>query len=68
MPDNIKLTGKPMEQRIQDRLRNSGDGEGVRPDFTVKQGSSPTRVFHSVHHGSSQGGAKRQGRDSDGGK
>jgi hypothetical protein len=67
---DVKLTSDKgsMQDRIHARLRNSGDGEGARPDFTVRQGNSPTRTFHNVHHGSSQGGAKRQNRDSDGSK
>jgi hypothetical protein len=65
MPD-IKLTGKPMEQRISDRLKSSG--EGAKPDLMVKKGDGPTRTITHLHHGSSQGGAKRSNRQDDGSK
>ena len=65
MPD-IKLTGKPMDQRISDRLRNSGEGKDVRPDVTVQKGNSPLRTFTNIHHSASVHGTKRQSRDSDG--
>ena len=48
MPDNIKLTGPSMEQRIANRLKNSG--EGAMPDVSVKKGESPQRVFHNIHY------------------
>jgi hypothetical protein len=66
MPE-IKLSGPSMEQRIRDRLRPSGAGLGAEQCTTV--GSGPTRTITHVHHGASQGGANRQGRDKDeGGK
>jgi putative DNA primase/helicase len=40
----IKHSGKSMEQRIRDRLKNSGGEEG----YTVKTGDGPQRVFHNV--------------------
>jgi hypothetical protein len=66
MPD-IKLTGKPMDQRISDRLKSSGSG--AKPDVMVKKGDGPTRTITHIHHGSSQhgqrntqGGPKGDGR------
>jgi hypothetical protein len=48
MPDNVKLTGKPMEQRISDRLKSSG--EGANPDQIVRKGEGPTRTITHLHH------------------
>jgi hypothetical protein len=48
MPDNIKLTGPSMEERIANRLKNSGDG--AKPDVSVKKGDSPSRTFTNIHH------------------
>ena len=45
-----KLSGPSMEQRIQNRLRNSGEGAGTTPDVTVKTGNSPLRTFHNIHN------------------
>jgi len=50
MPD-IKLTGKPMDQRISDRLKSSG--EGAKPDLMVKKGDGPTRTITHLHHSAS---------------
>jgi hypothetical protein len=47
MPE-IKLRGKPLEQRIADRLKNSG--EGANPDISVTKGTGPTRTHHNIHH------------------
>jgi hypothetical protein len=62
MPD-IKLTSDKgsMDKRINDRLRNSG--EGARPDVTVQKGTGPTRTHTNIHHGSSQGGTKQKKGD-----
>ena len=57
MPD-LKLTGKPMQQRLDDRLRNSGSGDKVQPDQTVKHGEGARRTFHNLHHSGSVGGTK----------
>jgi hypothetical protein len=54
MPSEIKLNGPSMEQRIANRLKNSG--EGAKPDASVQQGSSAQRVFHNIHHSGSVGG------------
>jgi hypothetical protein len=42
----IKLKSPSMEERIANRLCNSG--EGANPDTTVKKGESPNRVFHKA--------------------
>jgi hypothetical protein len=57
MPDHVKLTGKPMQQRLDDRLQNSGSG--AKPDQTVKHGEGARRTFHNLHFSSSQGGTKQ---------
>jgi hypothetical protein len=41
-----------MEQRIANRLRNSG---GEEADHVVKTGNSPQRVFTNIHHSGSAG-------------
>jgi hypothetical protein len=62
MADNVKLTTpKSMEQRISDRLKNSG--EGANPDLVVKKGESPQRVFHNIH--TSPGAKARNSGDGD---
>jgi hypothetical protein len=43
----VKLTGKPLDQRIADRLRNSGGGDA---DIIVQKGDGPTRTITNVHH------------------
>ena len=50
MPQEIKLTGKPLEQRVTDRLRNSGVGDGTSPDVTVSKGEGPLRTHTNIHH------------------
>jgi hypothetical protein len=37
-----------MEQRITNRLRNSGDTQHA--DVVVQKGSSPNRTFTNIHH------------------
>ena len=54
----VKLTGKSMEERIRDRLRDSGAGIGAT--HTVKIGEGPTRVNHHVHVHGSMGGTPRR--------
>ena len=39
---------KSTEQKIADRLRNSGDGSN--PNEHTVHGSGPTRVHHNIHH------------------
>ena len=46
---NIKLTNKPTDQRVTDRLKSSG--EGAKPDLMVKKkGDGPTRTTTHLHH------------------
>jgi hypothetical protein len=49
---DIKLTGPSMEERISNRLKNSG--EGANPDISVQKGTGPTRTHHNIHHGATQ--------------
>ena len=49
-----------MEQRIKDRLKNSG---GKEADFTTKVGEGPTRLFHNSHH---KGNVLQRGPDNKG--
>jgi hypothetical protein len=46
----VKLSGKPLAQRVQDRTKNSGEGAGTNPDVTVQTGNSPNRTFTNIHH------------------
>lgn len=50
MAQDIKLTSDKgtMQQRIADRLRNSGTG--AKPDETVVHGTGPTRTHTNIHH------------------
>ena len=52
----VKLSGKPIEQRIADRLRNSGCDTA---DHSVVHGEGPTRTWTNVHV-KGQGGAARR--------
>jgi hypothetical protein len=49
-----------MEQRIRNRLRNSG---GEEADFTTKVGEGPNRLFHNQHN---PGSARQHGPDNKG--
>jgi hypothetical protein len=40
--------GNTPEERINNRLRNSG--AGAKPDTTVKTGNSARRTFHNIHN------------------
>jgi hypothetical protein len=53
-----KLTGPSMEERISNRLKNSG--EGARPDVHVQRGEGPTRTHTNIHHSP---GSKARGGD-----
>jgi hypothetical protein len=44
----VKLTGKSMEQRIADRLKNSGDTEHAH--HSVVHGTGPTRTHTNIHY------------------
>jgi len=47
MTVEVKHSGKTMEQRIADRLKNSGD---PRADVHVQKGEGPTRTHTNIHH------------------
>jgi hypothetical protein len=57
MPD-VRYHGKSPEQRITDRLKNSGGD--LPADVRTKQGEGPQRVFHNIHHNASEQGLKRR--------
>jgi hypothetical protein len=44
--DSGHPAGSTPEQRIVNRLKNSG---GENADTVLKKGDGPTRVFHNVH-------------------
>jgi hypothetical protein len=44
----VKHSGKSMEQRIADRLKNSGDTANA--DVSVVHGTGPTRTHTNIHH------------------
>jgi hypothetical protein len=44
----VKHSGKSMDQRIADRLKNSGDAQHA--DHVVKKGESPERTITNIHH------------------
>jgi hypothetical protein len=47
MSVEVKHSGKSMEQRIADRLKNSGD---PRADHHAVHGTGPTRTHTNIHH------------------
>jgi hypothetical protein len=47
MPD-IRYHGKPPQQRIADRQKNSGGD--LKADVRTKTGDGPQRVFHNIMH------------------
>jgi hypothetical protein len=47
MAVEVKHSGKSMEQRIADRLKNSGD---PRADHHDVHGTGPTRTHTNIHH------------------
>jgi hypothetical protein len=49
MPE-VRLTGKPLEQRIADRLKPSA-GNNSGADVTAVHGTGPTRTITSIHKG-----------------
>jgi hypothetical protein len=60
----VKLKGPSMEERIADRLKNSGVGMGTQPDKTIQKGDSPNRLFHNAHHsGGHSTPSNNRGRD-----
>ena len=44
----IKHSGKSMDQRVADRLKNSGDT--AHADHSVVHGTGPTRTHTQIHH------------------
>jgi hypothetical protein len=62
----VKLTGKPLAERLNDRLKNGGSG--ANPDLTTKHGEGPTRVHHNLHHSGSVGGTKLNPGEAKGGR
>ena len=44
----VKHSGKSMEQRVADRLKNSGDT--AHADVSVVHGTGPTRTHTNIHH------------------
>jgi hypothetical protein len=54
MDDKTKLNPAhgTMEQRIANRLRNSG---GEEADHIVKKGDGPTRTITNIHHSGTAG-------------
>jgi hypothetical protein len=61
MPSDIKLTGKPMDQRVTDRLKSSG--EGAKPDAMIKKGDGPTRTITHLHHSATNEGSSTKQKD-----
>jgi hypothetical protein len=57
----VRLTGKPLEQRLDDRLKNSGDEK--RADIVTKHGEGARRTFHNIFH---SGNARQQGEGNPG--
>jgi hypothetical protein len=58
----VRYRGKSPEQRIEDRLKPSGEGLGA--DHHIVKGSGPTRTHTFIHHSAAEHGTKR--RDEDG--
>jgi hypothetical protein len=46
---HVVYKGKPPEQRIRDRERNSGGD--LRADVRTKQGEGARRTYTNIHHG-----------------
>jgi hypothetical protein len=57
-PAEVKYHGPSPQERIANRLKNSG--EGANPDYTVKQGDSPNRTISNVHHSAGQKPARER--------
>jgi hypothetical protein len=53
--------GATPEQRIANRLRNSGETKDA--DHIVQKGSGPTRAFTNIHH---KGNVMQRGEDNKG--
>jgi hypothetical protein len=48
----VKHSGKSMEQRVADRLKNSGDT--AHADHSVVHGTGPTRTHTNIHYSRAQ--------------
>jgi hypothetical protein len=58
----VHHSGKSMEQRVADRLKNSGDA--AHADHSVVHGTGPTRAHTNIHNSRNQTyGEGRQGED-----
>jgi hypothetical protein len=55
---------KSTEQKIADRLRNSG--EGSDPNVHTVHGEGPTRVHHNIHHAGHYVQPNTQAKSTDG--
>jgi hypothetical protein len=44
---NVKLSGPSMQERIANRLKNSGGGDA---DLIVQKGTGPSRTVTNIHH------------------
>jgi hypothetical protein len=55
---------KSTEQKIADRLRNSGDGSN--PNVHTVHGEGPTRVHHNIHHSGHYVQPNTQAKSTDG--
>jgi hypothetical protein len=61
----VKHSGKSMEHRIADRLKNSGDT--AHADHSVVHGTGPMRTHTNLHYSRQQQyGEGRPGEDIDG--
>ena len=61
-----KLTGPPAcsEERIANKLKNSGEGAGTTPDASVQKGEGPLRTHTNIHHSpnKARGSGEGEGR------
>jgi hypothetical protein len=64
MPSDVKLSGKPMQDRVSDRLKNSG--AGAKPDVSVQKGEDQlvlTRTCISRHRRAARSRPRRASDD-----
>jgi hypothetical protein len=57
----IKHSGKSMDQRVADRLKNSGDV--AHADHSVSHGTGPERTKTQIHHTRNQSYGRELSRD-----
>jgi hypothetical protein len=55
MPD-VRYKGPSPEQRIADRLKNSGGGD-LKSDHHAVHGTGPLRAHTNIHHSGTAGGS-----------